>query len=131
MSKTVLGVRLRSAVPEDAVVACCGLKCGECDLKNMLVNEEAAERTVGWFREKGWLSDTEGLDDVFQKGMYCTGCLGDRTTHWSPNCEILVCCADNKKLANCSQCTVFPCELLTKRAENNERYRKALEKLKT
>jgi hypothetical protein len=112
------------------VLACCGLDCGECDLKNLIHDDMAAERAVEWFKDRGWLSSTEGLDDAVQKGMYCKGCTGNRDIHWSPDCEILVCCVDDKKLKNCAQCALFPCELLLERASDSERYRKALEKLK-
>jgi len=96
----------------------------------MLNDESAAERAIGWFKLRGWLKKEEGLEDALKKNMYCTGCRGDRSTHWSPDCQILTCCIDDKKLNNCSMCTSFPCELLTGRAENSERYRKALNRLK-
>ena len=111
-------------------LACCGLDCDDCDSKNMLTDTEAADRAIGWFSSKGWLDEGEGLEDVIEKNMYCTGCLGDRSTHWSPNCEIIKCCFDNKHLKNCSKCQDFPCELLTIRAKDNERYKRALELLR-
>jgi len=113
------------------MISCCGLDCSECNLHNLLHDDEVAERTINWFKEKGWLKENEGLEVAIQKKMYCTGCQNDRTTHWSSNCEILKCCVDEKKLNNCSQCSLFPCEKLTIHANKDERYREALAKLTT
>ena len=33
--------------------------------------------------------------------------------HWSPDCWILECCVDKKKLEFCYECEDFPCDKLT------------------
>ena len=111
-------------------LAACGLVCSECDLRNMLNNIEAAERSIAWFKSKGWLEEDDDLSEAIKRKMFCTGCLGDKETHWSPDCGILKCCVEEKNLNSCSFCSDFPCEKLEFRAESNERYIEALERLK-
>jgi len=107
-------------------ISVCGL---DCDINKMISDSEADERTIVWFRSRGWLKENEGMDKVLGKRMDYTGCLGDRKTYWSPSCEILIRCHDGKRFKYRSECPDFPCDLLTDRAGKSERYRAALELL--
>ena len=49
---------------------------------------------------------------MIEQGMYCRGCRGDRSLHWSPDCPILLCCVDERHLEHCAQCKDFLCETL-------------------
>lgn len=111
------------------LTAVCGLDCGSCDIRRAPTDAVAAQRILAWFREMGWLDENEGLSEVIQRSMYCTGCRGDRSVHWSPDCWILKCCADEKGLDFCHECDVFPCEQLNEWSMENVQYAQALERL--
>jgi len=115
---------------EGQLIGVCGLDCGDCDLRKAPTDAEAAERVVAWFREEGWLQTGEGMSEVIERSMYCKGCRGDRSVHWSPDCWILQCCVDEKGLEFCYECDVFPCERLEKRAGESPRYAEALNRLR-
>ena len=110
-------------------VAVCGLDCFSCDLRLAPQDAGAAERVVGWFQDMGWLEEGEGLDEILSRSMYCHGCRGDRTVHWSADCWILQCCVDDRELDHCSECIKFPCERLVEWAEGSEAYTRALARL--
>jgi hypothetical protein len=114
----------------DMILAVCGLDCAACDILLMRSDPAAAEKTLGWFRQMGWLKENEGMPEVIERRMYCTGCLGCRDTHWSADCWILLCCVDQHHLSNCSQCAEFPCDRLVAWSEQEERYQKALARLR-
>jgi hypothetical protein len=57
-------------------ISVCGLDRDDCDINKMITDSEADERTIVWFRSRGWLKENEGMDEVSEKRMYCTGCLG-------------------------------------------------------
>ncbi|OYD15048.1 hypothetical protein CH333_06665 [candidate division WOR-3 bacterium JGI_Cruoil_03_44_89] len=108
---------------ENQMVAVCGLDCGECDIHQASNNPEIARQIVDWFKKE---RDIEvKLEDI-----RCSGCKGDRTKHWSPDCWILKCCVDEKGLEFCSQCDDFPCEKLIEWAKGSEKYGDALNRLK-
>ncbi|MHC4599256.1 MAG: DUF3795 domain-containing protein [Planctomycetota bacterium] len=111
-------------------LAACGLDCGSCDIRRVPEDSRAAETVVAWFHREGWLKPEEGLAEVLERKMYCTGCHGDRAVHWSADCWILKCCVDEKGFAHCDACSEFPCDRLTEWAKGNEGYAAALEKLK-
>jgi hypothetical protein len=113
----------------DQMIAFCGLVCESCDIRRAPEDPEAAERIVVWFKEEGWLKENEGIHEVIEHYMYCRGCKGDRSVHWSPECPLLVCCT-NKGLEFCCQCSEFPCEQLVEWAEQGEPYSQALARLK-
>jgi len=115
---------------DDVMMAACGLLCGECDIRRMPLDDEAARITIDWYREMGWLTKDEGVKEAVEKNMICTGCHGDRSTHWSPDCWILKCCVGTKDLKHCHQCTDFPCEKLKEWSKQNAGYTKAFERLK-
>jgi hypothetical protein len=112
------------------MIAVCGLDCDSCDIRRVPTDPEAAQRVVAWFKEMGWLEEDEGVSEVIQRSMYCTGCRGDRSVHWSPDCWILKCCVDDKGLAFCYECDAFPCERLNDWAGESVRYTRALNRLK-
>jgi hypothetical protein len=112
------------------MIAVCGLECGPCDIRRAPSDPEAAKRIVAWFRKEGWLEEHEGIAEVIKRGMYCKGCRGDRSVHWSPDCEILNCCVDKKGYEFCFECDVFPCEQLSERAKQDAHYGNALARLK-
>lgn len=107
----------------DRNVAVCGLKCDECDIFKAKNNPQIAREVVNWFKNERDL-------DVEAEQIRCSGCRGDRSEHWSPDCEILTCCVDEKGLDFCHQCESFPCERLTERDKENKRYGEALDLLK-
>jgi hypothetical protein len=112
-------------------MAVCGLDCAGCDIRKVPTDPVAAERVMNWFRSMGWLEDHEGLDEVIERRMYCCGCHGDRSTHWSADCWILQCCVDDKRLAFCYECETFPCSRLVEWAAQNARYTEALNRLRS
>lgn len=112
------------------MMAPCGLDCGSCVIRLAPADPEAAKVVVDWFREEGWLAEDEGMAEVIERKMYCTGCLGDRNTHWSADCWILACCVDQRGLSNCSECEAFPCDRLIEWAGQCEGYRDALARLR-
>jgi hypothetical protein len=77
----------------------------------------------------GWLNENEGKPQVIQRSMYCSGCRGDRSVQWSPDCWILKCCVDEKGLDFCYEYDVFPCEQLIEWSMENVQYTQALERL--
>lgn len=111
------------------MIAVCGLDCGSCDIRRVPTDPEAAQRVVAWFKEMGWLEEDEGVSEVIQRSMYCTGCRGDRSVHWSSDCWILQCCVDDRGLTFCYECDVFPCERLNDWAQQSARYTRALNRL--
>jgi hypothetical protein len=110
-------------------IAACGLDCGDCDIRMVPLDAGAAQRAVAWFKEMGWLQESEGVREVLERSMYCNGCHGDRSVHWSADCWILQCCVDEHGLLHCSECGDFACERLVEWAGQNEGYAHALERL--
>jgi hypothetical protein len=112
-------------------MAVCGLDCGSCEIRLAPENPEAARIVVAWFQEMGWLDESEGIAEVIEREMYCTGCRGDRSVHWSPDCPLLICCVDEKHLEHCAQCDEFVCEKLEAFATDGQtRHREAVERLR-
>jgi hypothetical protein len=107
------------------MLAACGLDCGPCPTRRIPFDEKAAEQMVGWFREMGWLEAHEGVDEAIERGMYCKGCQGDRSIRWSDNCEILVCCVDERDQQHCGQCAeLMSCEKLAAFASDEHAHHK-------
>jgi len=112
-------------------MAVCGLDCGTCDLFLVATDPDAAQRVVAWFKERGWLEKDEGVAEIIERRMYCEGCRGDRSMHWSPDCPLLQCCVDEKHLEHCAQCAQFVCQKLEAFATDGQaRHREAVERLK-
>ena len=116
---------------DDQMIAACGLVCRDCSIRKAPFDSEAAEEVVAWYRSMDWLKEHEGLPEVLKRKMYCQGCHGDRSTHWSPDCWILDCCVDQKGLTYCSECEDFPCDQLVSWSQENDSYREAFNNLKS
>ncbi len=112
------------------MTAVCGLDCENCDIRKVPFDTEAAQRVVAWFRKMDWLKENEGISEVIERAMYCKGCRGDRSIHWSADCWILKCCVDCKRLEYCYQCENFPCKQLRDWARKSADYTDALNRLK-
>lgn len=106
-------------------LAVCGLICDEqhCDIFQASSHPEVARKIADWFKQ-------ERDEEVNPEAIRCSGCKGDRDEHWSPDCWILQCCVDGKGLEFCCQCQDFPCARLEGWAGEDERYGKALDRLK-
>jgi len=107
----------------EALIACCGLDCSECDMRKAAKDPEMQRDFARWFKEKLG-------KDVDPADIGCTWCRGDREGHWSPDCWILECCVGTHGRENCSTCPEFPCDRLRDWAAQNERYTAALERLR-
>ena len=110
-------------------IAACGLDCEACEIRRVPFDAEAAQEVVAWFRERGWLKQDEGVSEILARRMYCKGCRGDRSLHWSADCWILHCCVDEHGLRHCSECADFPCNRLRDWATGNDGYAQALQRL--
>ncbi|KQC11848.1 MAG: hypothetical protein APR63_12095 [Desulfuromonas sp. SDB] len=104
------------------LIACCGLDCAICDIRQCPENPELAKRIAQWFKEN--------IDEKAEPSWFhCSWCRGDRNNHWSADCWILQCCVDKKHLEYCSQCDEFPCEKLVAWSEENNKYQQAFQRL--
>ncbi|MBS3793959.1 MAG: DUF3795 domain-containing protein [Candidatus Thorarchaeota archaeon] len=115
---------------QNEMIAACGLLCESCSIRRMPFDDKAAKTTIRWFREMNWLDENEGVEEAVAKEMYCKGCHGDRSIHWSPDCWILQCCVDEKGLEHCDECDDFPCDKLVDWSKQNDDYSAAFERLK-
>jgi len=126
--------RARTDASDLRWISACGLDCSTCAIRRLPFDAAAALDCVDWYRERGWLSADEGATEAVARRMYCHGCRGDRSVHWSVNrdeiCFILECCVDRRSLSRCSQCGEFPCERLTEWSTRSPRYAAALNRLR-
>lgn len=104
-------------------IAACGLDCSQCEIFKADNDPEIAQGVADWFKK-------EKNIDIEVADIHCDGCRGKRIEHWSPDCWILKCCVDEKKLENCSSCDEFPCEKLVQWSQETKDYGKALDRLK-
>jgi hypothetical protein len=111
-------------------IAACGIDCSTCPFPHIHESLENAQKWVGQFREWKVIKQDEGAEEIMSKGPFCMGCRGDRSRHWSANCQILKCCVDEKGLNNCSQCGEFPCEKLVEWSRKRPQHARALARLK-
>jgi len=111
------------------MIAVCGLDCDGCDIRLVPTDANAARRVIAWFKQMGWLEENEGVAEVIERRMYCRGCRGDRSLHWSADCWILKCCVDDRHLEYCHECDVFPCQRLVEWSQQNASYTEALNRL--
>jgi len=113
------------------MMAVCGLDCGSCEIRLAPNDGEAARVVVAWFQEMDWLGESEGMAEVIERGMYCTGCRGDRSHHWAPECPLLKCCVDERGLDHCAQCEDFVCDRLASFADDGQTHHtEAVERLR-
>ena len=54
---------------ENEWIAACGLDCGSCEIRRLAFDEKAAEVCLAWYREMGWLTAEEGVEDALARGM--------------------------------------------------------------
>ncbi|MDH5684386.1 MAG: DUF3795 domain-containing protein [bacterium] len=108
---------------ENQMIAVCGLDCKDCDIREATNNPKIAQEIADWFKK-------ERNTELKIADIHCLGCRGDRARHWSADCWILQCCVDKKGLEFCYQCNDFPCDKLNEWSKQNQRYGKALERLK-
>ena len=111
-------------------IAACGLDCSKCPIPEINKDLETAQKWVGQFREWEMLKEGEGAEEIMARGPYCVNCHGERSVHWSANCQILKCCVDEKGLENCSQCEEFACERLVEWSKERPQHARALETLR-
>lgn len=90
----------------------------------------AAAELVDWFSSRGWIQAEEGVEAIMAKAPYCMGCTGDRSAQWSVDCEIRVCCIDEKGLEHCGKCKSFVCGTLDEWSLDAEHHALALERIK-
>ena len=113
------------AQAEGEMLAACGLDCGPCPIRRIPIDADAAGKMVAWFKQMGWLQEAEGVAEAIERGMYCKGCQGDRSVHWSNNCEIMLCCADEKHKRHCGQCAeLMSCDKLEAFANDKDAHHK-------
>ncbi len=115
---------------DDVHLGVCGLDCRSCEIRTFPTDQAAARCVVAWLKKHGWLAEGEGVEQAVERKMYCSGCLGDRDTHWSADCWILQCCVDEHKLDSCAKCESFPCERLSEWSKKDPSYDHALKRLR-
>ena len=120
------------AQAEGEMLAACGLDCGPCPTRRIPFDADAADEMVAWFKQMGWPKEAEGVAEIIERKMYCTGCQGDRSVHWSSNCEIMLCCTDEKHKQHCGQCAeLMSCDKLEAFAnDEHAHHREAIERLR-
>jgi hypothetical protein len=111
-------------------ITVCGLDCSKCDIYFIDEDKEIAKRLLGWFKKEGWRPELTTVQEFMQEGKFCEGCRGNREKHWSANCEILICCVDEKGLNSCHKCTEFICDKLEEWGNKNEKYTQGIERLR-
>ncbi len=79
----------------------CGLNCGACPVLG--ANERGDEE---------WLRKAAEEDECTIDDLRCHGCKTDSTAMYCTGCEMRF-CAKDKGLEYCSECTDFPCEIIT------------------
>jgi len=79
----------------------CGLYCGACPV--LMANEREDEEWIAVTAEQ-WKCKPEDL--------HCRGCKTEVTAAFCTNCGMRV-CAREKGLEFCSECTDYPCEMVT------------------
>lgn len=55
----------------------------------------------------------------YKEEVDCKGCVNIDKPFWGESCPVKSCC-ENKSLAHCGQCKLFPCELLIQFAYDEE-----------
>ena len=111
-------------------LAVCGLDCSACDIYLIDEDEVIAEQMLAFFKKQGWVPESISVKEFMDKGKFCEGCRGNREAHWSANCELLICCVDNKNLNSCHQCSDFICKKLKEWGNKAEKYAEGIERLR-
>jgi len=106
-------------------ISACGLNCVECDLYKLPTDKDIQARFIPWFKEQGWLSEDEGIEEIISKKMYCKGCSVDKDVFWSDGCKLAICCKNEKRLTHCAECDEFSCDKLVEWSNSDEKYAQA------
>ena len=104
-------------------MAACGIECFKCDMFQTSTDPKLAQHIADWFKK-------ERNEEVKPENIHSSGCRGERTKHWSPDCWILKCCVDDKGLEFCNECSEFPCVKLVDWSKTDKGYGAALNRLK-
>ncbi len=92
----------------EQLISACGLNCADCDArKATLANDNAQREEVA----KKW-STAYGAN-LTAANITCMGCMepGVKFAHCN-ECEYRA-CVRSKGLKNCSECSEYPCEMLS------------------
>lgn len=109
---------------EGHMIAVCGIVCDECLIYKAPSDPESMQKVIDWLKR-------EKNEDVKPEQILCSGCRGDRSKHWSPDCDIMLCCIDEKKHEYCFECEDFPCEKIDKFLTYGDKYKEAIERLES
>ena len=66
-------------------ISVCGLNCAKCDMYEAgHGNEKLRDEILAWFRK-------ERNETLEPEKIRCDGCRGPLSTHWSPDCKMMLC----------------------------------------
>lgn len=105
------------------VIAPCGLNCSQCDIHRAPDDPALMARIIVRLKKERGVT-------LSPYQIRCGTCLGDLVDHWSPKCDIRMCCVDVKHLRSCSHCLIFPCKTLTRWSTDSIPHAEAFERLK-
>ena len=114
-------------------IAACGIDCSICDSYKVTMEQDlkAAESLVAWYSKMRWIGKNEGAEAVMKKAPLCKGCWNiadDCFFKCNGNCDWHICCK-NRQINHCGECKDFPCERYKNWSNENEYYKKAMERL--
>jgi len=108
-SKEVAGTdELNAGANNELLVAPCGLYCGACPmyLASRKGNEQKREELSKQF--------ASGKMNMKPEDFLCDGCIsGGRVAVFCRRCEMRSCAAEKSDVTRCSDCSDFPCSLIT------------------
>jgi hypothetical protein len=107
----------------DDVIAPCGLNCSRCAVHRAPGDPALMARVIIRAQKERGLS-------LAPDKVHCGTCYGDLVDHWSPNCNIRMCCVDVKRHSSCSHCHDFPCGTLMGWCDGDPRRSEAFQRLK-
>jgi hypothetical protein len=99
------------------MIAICGLDCPKCSIYRATTDAALARKIPDGINR--------GTNKVSPDQIRCGGCRGPKSDHWSGDCKILACCADDHELGSCHKCGDSPCSKLTEWADRDQRYTEA------
>lgn len=108
---------------KEDMIAPCGLDCSKCSIYRAKDEPETMQGIIDWFYKD------KGVKFVPEQ-VKCGGCLGDRSIHWSSDCDILRCSVDDRGLTSCSACQEMPCQRLETWSKYGRNYADAVDRLK-
>lgn len=90
------------------LIGACGIYCPGCSIYIAWKNDNAELK-----RKIAENISKKVGKKINPQDIKCTGCRGPIETHWSENCEIML-CATAKNVDMCSLCDEFICDKLKK-----------------